>query len=70
MMDFMAQIDIGLSEPFRIIRFKNIIYKQKRCRANYRVPKYSKSISRPDFGLISIPFRLKKPCPDRQNHQN
>ena len=25
---------------------------------------------RPYFGMIPIPFRIKKPCPDRQNHQN
>ena len=28
------------------------------------------SISRPYSKMISIPFRLKKPCPDSQNHSN
>ena len=38
-MDAMAQIDPGLSKPLCITPFKNIMYKQKRCLANYRVPK-------------------------------
>ena len=38
-MDSMAQIGIGLSEPFWMIRSLNVIYKQtKRGRANLRVP--------------------------------
>ena len=41
-MDSPAQIDGGSSKPFWLIRFKNVIYKQKSCRANYRLPKYSK----------------------------
>ena len=41
-MDFLAQIDGGSSKPFWIIRYENVIYKQKRCRAHYRVPKCSK----------------------------
>ena len=40
-MDSMAQIDGGSSKPFWIIRYKKVVYKQKRCRANYRLPKYS-----------------------------
>ena len=41
-MDSMAQIDIGLSKPFLIIRYKKVIYNQKSCRKNDRVPKYRK----------------------------
>ena len=46
----MAQIDIWLSEPFRIIRFKQIIYKPNKFRANYRIPKYSKIDIQTIFG--------------------
>ena len=33
-------------------------------------PNGQKSTSRQYVGMISIPFRIKKPCPDRPNHQN
>ena len=48
---------MGLSEPFS--RYKKVIYKQQSCLANYGLPNIQKSISRPYFGMISIPNRLK-----------
>ena len=63
LMDSMAQIAIGLSKPFWIIRYKKIIYEQKSCRANYRLPKYSKIYLHTYFGMISTPVQLKKILP-------
>ena len=59
-MDSMAQIDIGLSEPFRISAYKKIIYKQKHLSRRLSQLKIFKTLtSRPYFAMISIPFRLK-----------
>ena len=64
-MDSMAQVDGGSSKPFWLIRFKNVIYKQKSCRANYRLPKCSKidlqTIFRNDF--YTIPTENTSPRP-------
>ena len=69
-MDSMAQIGVGLSKPFWINRIKNIISKQKLITQNVASRNLQKSVSRLYFGMISIPFRLEKPCPDHQNYQN
>ena len=64
-MDSPAQIDGGSSKPFWLIRFKNVIYKQNSCRANYRLPKYLKVDIRTIFGddFYTIPLYKTLPGP-------
>ena len=76
-MDSPAQIDGGSSKPFWLIRFKNVIYKQKSCRANYRLPKCSnidfQTIFGDDFYIIpnwKTPPRPPEPLELPENYKN
>ena len=56
-MNSRAQIHLGLSKRFWIIRFKKVIYKQKNDFALIPEPQnVQKSTSWPNFGTCSIPF--------------
>ena len=62
-MESMAQIDIGLSKPFGIVRFKNIIYKQKQLSRKLSPPNMFKSRPQTIFGseFYSIPTQNTSP---------
>ena len=70
-MDSMAQIDIGGSKPFWMLRFQKVSYKQQKVAAQIIASQdVQKAISSPYFKMISTPSRLNKSCPDQQNDQN
>ena len=49
--DSIGQIDLGLSEPFRIIYLKKrLVFDKKYVFANYVIPKCSKIYPQTDFG--------------------